>query len=209
MARLLSILLLAALASGCRSAPDPIAFENRVFYHYDDPNADLNAFERRYPPLDFAEKAPLPEYIGVAVLGGAIRLSRPKNWVLTYASNKPTERFVQYVSPQEYVFSIYERVDSPSDPWRDVMQRYEDETKEAGANILGKRIPVATFNAQGRAYVVQRPVKAAKSPFIGMAREYLARSDHRIVLIQMIHQTDTLAPATPELYRVVQTLMVD
>lgn len=213
--RSLSLLLFALATStafaaiGCRSTPDPIAFNNHVFYQYDDPNADINEFEKRYPPLDLVEKEPFPEYIGVSVLKGAVHLSRPKNWVLSYASNKPMERFVQYVSPNEYLFSIYERVDSPEDLWRDVMSRYEDDTKAAGGEILSKRVPVSTWDAQGRAYVVKRGIKAAKQPFIGMSRETLARSDRRVVLIQIVHQTGTLMPLTGEAYRVMQTLSLD
>lgn len=207
--RSICLLIFAVVAGGCRSAPDPIAFNNRVFYQYDDPNADINEFEQRYPPLDLPEKEPFPEYVGVTVLKGAIHMSRPKNWVLAFASNKPTERFVQYVSPNEYVFSIYERVDSPEDLWRDVMGRYEEDTKAAGGEILSSRVPISTWNAQGRAYVVRRGIKAAKSPFIGMSRETLARSDHRVVLVQIIHQTSTLKPLAGEAYRVVQTLSID
>ena len=116
---------------------------------------------------------------------------------------------MQYVSPNEYVFSIYERVDSPEDLWRDVMSRYEDDTKAAGGEILSGRVPISTWNAQGRAYVVKRGIKAAKSPFIGMSRETLARSDHRVVLVQIIHQTTTVKPLAGEAYRVVQTLAID
>ncbi len=152
---------------------------------------------------------PFPEYTGVTVLKGAIHLSRPKDWVLAYASNKPTERFIQYVSPNEYLFSIYERVDSPEDVWRDVMDRYESDTKTAGGEILSSRVPISTWNAQGRSYVVRRGIKAAKGPFIGMTRETLARSDHRVVLVQIVHQTGTLKPVAGELYRVMQTLAID
>jgi hypothetical protein len=197
------------MLAGCRGAPDPIAFNNRVFYQYDDPNADISEFEGRYPPLDWHEITPLPEYIGVSLLRGAVRLSRPKGWVLAYASNKPMERFVQYVSPNEYLFSIYERVDSPEDLWRDVMSRYEADTKAAGGEILSARVPFATWDTQGRSYVVKRGIKAAKTPFIGMTREILTRSDHRIVLIQIVHQTGTLKPLAGELYRVLQTLSLD
>src|SRR5690242_20729363 len=85
--------------SGCSAGPDPIAFQNRVFYNYDDPFADISPFEQRYPPLDLGERAPNPEYIGVTVVGGSIHLSRPKNWVIRTASNKPEERYIEYVSP--------------------------------------------------------------------------------------------------------------
>ena len=196
-------------ALGCQSGPDPIAFQNRVFYNYDDPNADINAFEQRYPPLDLAEQAPNPEYIGVSVIGWNIHLSRPKNWVVRTASNKAEERFIEYVSPNEYIFSIYERVDSPRDVWREVMARYEEQVKADGAELLGARVPVATWNAQGRAYVVRRQVKAAKAPYIAVTREILARSDHRVVLVQIVHQTSTLKPVSDELLRVMDTLQID
>lgn len=195
---------------GCRGAPEPIAFENRVFYHYDDPNAaELSLFEQRYPPLDLGERAPNPEYWGVTVLTGAVHISRPKNWILRTASLKPEERFVEYVSPNEYLFSIYERVDSPEDVWRDILKRYEDDAKKDGAEILGGRVPLATWNAQGRAYLVRRRIKAAKAPFMTTAHEFLARSDHRVVLVQVVHQTQSIAPLSDELLRVVQTLHVN
>jgi hypothetical protein len=212
MTRTMSLVVLAGAAyavAGCAHGPDPIAFQNRVFYQYDDPAGDAAAFEQRFPPLDLAEQAPNPEYLGVTVIGGSIHLSRPRNWILRTASNKPEERFIEYVSPNEYIFSIYERVDSPEDLWRDVMGRYEDGVKADGAELLGSRVPVSTWNAQGRAYVVRRQVKAAKSPFVGVSREILARSDHRVVLIQVVHQTATLKPVSDELLRVIDTLEIN
>jgi hypothetical protein len=200
----------AAMAqAACTPPPEPIAFKNIVFYQKDDPATNVKAFEERYPPLDLAAAEPNPEYIGVSILEKAIHLSRPKNWALVAASNKPERRFVKYVSPNEYVFSIYERVDSPQDPWREVMQRYEDTVKKDRAELLGARVPVSTWNAQGRAYVVRRIVQAAKSPFISTTREFLARSDHRIVLVQIAHQTGNLEPVSDELLRVVETLEIN
>jgi hypothetical protein len=195
--------------AGCSAGPDPIAFQNRVFYHYDDPFADISAFEVRYPPLDLAEQTPNPEYLGFSLIGGSIHISRPKNWVMRSASNRAEERWVEYVSPNEYIFSIYERVDSPEDLWREVMSRYEEQVKADQAEFLGSRVPVSTWNAQGRAYVVRRQVKAAKSPFISISREFLARSPHRVVLVQIVHQTSTLKPVSDELLRVIATLEVN
>lgn len=199
-----------ALAMGCSSAPEQIAFENRVFYQYDDYGAgrDARAFEVHYPPLDLAEKAPLPEYLGRSILGGTVRISRPKNWIIRAATNKPEHRFIEYVSPNEYIFAVYERVDSPEDTWRDIMNRYEEDAKANGAEILGGRIPIATWNAQGRLYTVKRRVKAAKQPYVNFSREFLARSDHRIILVQIVHQGETPAPVSDEMLRVVQTLEV-
>lgn len=215
MTRTIAHVLLAGLASasmgvcGCAGTPDPIAFKNRIFYQYDDPNSVAANFEQRFPPLDLALRDPNPEYQGVSVIGGTIHLSRPTNWKIRTASNKPEERYIEYVSPNEYIFAIYERLDSPSDPWRDVMDRYEKGVKEDGAEILGSRVPVTTWNAQGRAYVVRRTVKAAKSPFVSVSREILARSDHRIVLVQIVHQTSTLKPVSDELLRVMETMEID
>jgi hypothetical protein len=199
--------LFALACPGCGAhVPDPVAFQNKVFYHYYDPDADPGAFEKRYPPLDLQERQPNPEYIGVSIIGDTIHLSRPKNWVLRTASNKPTERMIEYVSPNQYVFSIYERVDSPLDLWRDVMARYEGAATAEGAELLGSRIPVATWNTQGRGYTVRRFVPGAKRPYRNMSREYLLRSEHRIVLMQIVYPTETIQPVTSELLRVVQTL---
>jgi hypothetical protein len=201
------LLVLVLATTGCRSAPEPIAFENRVFYQYDEASSrNIKDFEDDYPPLNLAEKSPNPEYVGKTILGGTIHISRPKNWVLRAGRNKPEERYVQYVSPNEYMFAIYERVDSPEDLWRDIMNRYEEDAKNNAAEIVGGRIPIATWNAQGRAYVVKRRVKAAKQPFVNLSREFLARSEHRVVLVQIIHQGETPASVSEELLRVVQTL---
>ena len=201
-------LALALVSLGCTHQQDPIAFQNKVFYHYYDADADPSAFEKRFPPLDLEEKSPNPEYIGVSILGSTVHLSRPRNWVMRAASNQPAERFIEYISPNQYVFAIYERVDSPEDLWRDVLGRYEGAAKESGAELLGARIPVATWNTQGRGYLVRRFVPGAKAPYRNMSREYILRSDHRVVLMQIVYPTETIAPVNDELMRVVETLEV-
>jgi hypothetical protein len=202
----------AVAALGCASTvPDPRAFDDRTFYEYNDGSpsgsADSSSFEEDYPPLDLAGHAPV-DFHGVTLLRHAVHLSRPTNWVLLAANNRPERRFIRYVSPNAYVFAIYELVDSPNDTWRDIMERYEQQAKSDGAEILGSRVPMATWNAQGRAYVVKRRVKAAKGPFVSISREFLARSEHRIVLVQVVHEGDDLGPLSDELLRVVQTLEV-
>ena len=185
--------------TGCSSAPEPIAFQNRVFYQYDELAGELSPFERRYPQLDRAEEPPNPQYIGVCVLEGAACFPRPRNWIVRRASLSPEKRFIEYVSPAEYIFSIYERVESPSDPWRVVLDRYEEDQAALGAKILGGRVPMATANAQGRAYVLRRSVRGAKAPFENVAHEFLARSDMRIALVQIVHQTPNIEPVAGEL----------
>lgn len=196
-----------ALLAGCaHGATDPIAYQNKVFYHYYDADADPSLFETRYPPLDLAAQGENPDYLGYTLVGGTIHISRPKNWVLRTASNKPEERFVEYISPNQYVFTIYERLDSPEDLWREVMGRYEQTTKDQGAELIGMRVPVATWNAQGRAYLVRRLIPGNKQPFRNMSREYLLRNEHRVVLVQVVFPSPTLAPVNEELMRVFETL---
>jgi hypothetical protein len=203
--------LAAALCAGCSGAPEPIAFQNKVFYQYDtlNPVVAARAIETAYPPLDQQESPPLPQYVGISLLDGVVHISRPRNWVIRAGSVEREHRYVEYVSPNEYMVSIYELVESPDEPWREVMGRYEEQAKKAGADLLGQRIPMATANSQGRAYVVRRPVAAAKGPFVNYANEYLLRSGRRIVLVQIVHQDENFAPVEGELRRVVETLEVN
>jgi hypothetical protein len=202
----------AALATGCSSGPVPEALQYKVFYQYDSTNAARvsKALESPYPSLDKTDgAAPLPQYMGVSVLNDAVRFSRPKEWVIRSGSVRDEHRYIEYVSPHEYMVSVYELVESPLDPWIDIMGRYEDTSKNAGAVFVGQRIPVATWNAQGRAYTVRRAVAAAKAPLVNFANEYLLRSDNRIVLLQIVHHSENLAPMDDELRRVVETFTVN
>jgi hypothetical protein len=201
----------AAAAAGCASAPEHVAFENKVFYQYDtlNPAIAAKALEAAYPPLDKQETPPLPQYVGISLMNGAVHISRPRDWVIRAGSTNAEHRWVEYVSPNEYMVAIYETVESPSEPWFEVMGRYEDQAKKNGAELLGQRVPMATANAQGRGYLVRRAVAAAKGPMINYANEYLLRSDHRIVLLQIVRHDQKLAPMDGELRRVVETFEVD
>jgi hypothetical protein len=193
---------------GCGGAPDTAA-RNRTFYDWTvGTGATAAQFEQRYPPLDFAEKQPNPEYIGVAIVRGGVRLSRPKEWMIREASNEPARAYIQYTSPRAYSFGIYERPDSPSDVWRDILTRYEDDVASVGAKAVGRRIPVATWRGQGRAYSIERKVEAAKRPLISRSREIVVRGDHRVVIVQIVHDGEDLSAIDAELARVVGTLEV-
>jgi hypothetical protein len=203
-------LLVGAVVSGCGpAAPPPIALENRVFYPGEDQAAASSAsgaIERPYPPLDRNAEGDLPAYIGVSILGGTVHLSRPANWKIRRASLVPEKRYVEYVSPNEYLFAIYERVDSPVDRWSDVLGRYQKDVKAKGAEIVGERIPVATWNAQGREFIVRRTVKGQRAPYSHLSSEVLLRGEHRIELVQIVHQGESIAPVGGELLRVMETL---
>jgi hypothetical protein len=198
--------------SACASGPDPSAFKNRVFYEYGSGQLtakEIEEFERPYQPLDArAEARGSSDYIGVQVLKGAVRLSRPRDWIIRSASLEPERRFIEYVSPRQIAFAVYERIESPLDPWREIMQRYEEDVQKEGGTLLGKAVPAATWNAQARAYDVQRAVPAPKAPFLNRCREYLVRSEHRLLLVQIVYQGETIEPFTEELLRVIDTLQV-
>ena len=97
---------------------------------------------------------------------------------------------------------------TPEDAWRDVLGRYEEDAKAKGVELLGARIPIATWNTQGREYVVRRTVRGQRAPYANMSREILLRSDHRIDLVEIVHQGETPALITPELLRVMETIEV-
>ncbi|MBX3184490.1 MAG: hypothetical protein KIT72_02450 [Polyangiaceae bacterium] len=199
--------LTAWIAAGCASGPDPIAFQNEVFYAYDQlDGSDLSRFEQRYPPLDLETQA--PGYIGVGVLTSNVRFSRPKNWQIRSASNRPQARFIEYMSPDQYLFAIYERLESSWDPWRTVMKRYERDVTKSGGKILAPPVGMATYNAQGRAYHVERPVAAPKEPLMSKTREYLVRSDQRILLVQVVYQGESMRSIEDQVMRAIQTFRV-
>lgn len=198
-------------AFGCSAGPDPIAFKNRTFYETYGGQLSQNQLqilEQPYPPLDLDRGEGGRTYVGVKVLDGTVRLSRPKDWVIRAAGLEPQKRYIEYVSPREVVFAVYERIESPLDPWRVIMGRYEDDVKKSGGELLGEAVPVTTWNAQARAYDVQRSVAAPKTPFVNVSREYLARSEHRVDLIQIVHQGKTMESVSDELARVIETLQL-
>jgi hypothetical protein len=202
--------LLSSLALGACGGPSEGATKNRVFYDWTVATGEAGSkeFEEHYPPLDLAAQDPSPEYVGVTVLRRGIHLSKPKNWLLRDASNQPGQAYVGYISPNAYSFAIYERPESPSAPWRDMLKRYEDDAQSVGAKIVGKRVPIATGIGQGRAFSVQRSVEAAKRPLVSRSREYLVRGEGRVVVVQIVYEGDDLSQVNPELLRVVDTLEV-
>jgi hypothetical protein len=195
---------------GCSGAQET-AKQNRTFYDWAVATGPGGAveFEQPYPPLDLAGGASLPDYKGITVLRGGVHLSRPKNWMLRDGNNQPGQAFIVYSSPNAYAVGLYERPDSPEEPWREVFEHYEDDASSVGAKILGGRVPMATQGGgQGRAFSVERQVDATKRPLASHSREYLIRGATRIVLVQVVHEGADLSGIDHELSRVVQTLEV-
>jgi hypothetical protein len=196
--------------AGCGGAPDTAA-KNKTFYDWSvgsSEGASRGQFEQLYPRLDLGESPSNVAFTGVSILRGGVHLSRPRGWKIREASNDPGRSFIQYTSPRAYSFGIYERPDSPGDPWRDVLNRYEDDVSSVGAKVVGKRVPVATWMGQGRAYTIERSVDAAKRPFTSHSREIVLRGEHRIVVVQIVQQAENLAAVDSELLRVITTLEV-
>jgi hypothetical protein len=128
--------------------------------------------------------------------------------MLRDGNNSPGQAFVRYVSPSAYSFALYERPESPTELWLDVMKRFENDTRAAGAKILGKRIPTSGALGQGRAYTVERSVEAPKRPLISRSREVLLRGEHRVILAQIVYEGDALDSVDVELLRVMSTLEI-
>jgi hypothetical protein len=176
--------------------------------------------ERPYPALDLDPTPGGSRWIGVSVLRGGVRFSRPSRWAIRDASTDPGHAYVEYVSPRAYSFAIYERSDAPHDRWGDVLARYEADVAAVGGKLLGQRIPVATDTNQGRAYTIERepdgapeadaaaPTDAAAPPFLSRSREILVRGNHRIVLVQVVSQDDGLSRLSEEISAVLRHLEV-
>lgn len=194
------------MAIACASGPDPIALKNRTFYEWGGVGADFDAeaLEQPYQPLDISDR----NYDGVQVLAGTVRMSRPGDWSIRAGSMDPGQRYIQYVSPRQVLFAIYERVESPREPWLTILQRYESDIEDEGGVKRSDPFPVATWNAQGREYLVERRVPAPKAPFVNRSREYLLRSDHRVVLVQVVHQGDDAGSISEEILPVINSLQV-
>jgi len=103
---------------------------------------------------------------------------------------------------------VYERLESPQDPWAVLVERYTADTEKQGGVFLGEGVPFSTWDTQARAYDVRRGVPAGPEPLVSYSREYLARSPHRVVLIQIVRPRQEYGVAEPELLRVMTTLSV-
>ncbi|MEZ4298281.1 MAG: hypothetical protein R3B70_25230 [Polyangiaceae bacterium] len=181
-------------ALGCGGSPSAPRFDD-VFYLHGGGLIDKNAsYEVYFDKLNIDASAQTPRYVGVGVLEGDVRFSRPIDWYVRSADYTPEQRFISYQSPRQFLFSIYERVDHPEDSWADVLRRYEADLRDQGAQILAGRVPVASSNAQGRSYLLKTTV-AAKPPYQSFSHEVLLRSERRLLLVQVVHSenTDTIA----------------
>jgi hypothetical protein len=167
-------------------------------------NADL---EHRYPPLDSPEVPGSLGWIGVSVLHDGVTLARPRQWSVRDASLEPRHSYIRYVSPNAYSFAIYERSDGAGEGWDDILQRYEGDVAASGAKIIGGHIATATHANQAREYTIERKIDA-KPPVVSRSRELLVRGEHRIVLVQIVTDDESLSRIAGELLDVLNRLEV-
>lgn len=202
----LGLVLCASALLGCGAGNETVAVQNRTFYANEFvAGVDVALFEKRLPELDAPQVETAGPYVGYEILGGAMHVSRPSNWKIRSASASPSGRYIVYLSPKQYLFGVYEQVDPAGASWSEVLQRYEKDVS-ANAKIVGPAVPFATSDAQGRAYVIERLVPGARTPFTNVSREIVLRNDRRVVLVQVVYSGDVLPELTPELMHVFKTM---
>jgi hypothetical protein len=202
----LGLVALGFVGLGCGGSPSAPA-QDEVFYLHERGVIDKRVnWERYYPPLDADETERLPRRVGVAVLQGDVRMSRPIDWYLRTADHTPQKRQISYQSPRQFLFSIYERVDPPRASWQEVLQRYEEELQQQGAQVLKGRIPVGTANAQGRSYYIKTRIPS-RPDYDAFAHEVLVRSNNRVLLVQIVHDQEIEA-TVDEMTTVLSSMLV-
>jgi hypothetical protein len=205
-----SALLAAAVALVACGGSPTAPRQDEVFYVHTTAGLTFNdkdkSFEVYFKPLDAEPTPRTPKLVGVGLLDGDVRMSRPVDWNVASADDAPQRRFITYQSPRQFLFSIYERLDNPEDPWPDVLKRYEADLVDQGALVVSGRAPLATANAQGRSYLVKAklPSKPVSESF---AHEILLRSPHRVLLVQVVHQENIEASAD-EIMAALKSLLV-
>jgi len=198
-------LVLLAGCGGSKPAKPQTVFDPSAAAETD--SADPNAVERLYKPFDLPYREGHERWIGVTVLRGGVRFSRPVHWSIREAGDDTGRPFIRYVSPRAYSFALYERDDGPGAPWDSIQDHYETDVTAVGAKFLGQRVPTATAVNQGRAYTIERKAEG-KKPAVSRSREILLRGVHHIVLLQVVAEGDGLTAINGELLEILQHLEV-
>lgn len=206
-ATLAVVAALGAVAAGCGGSPTAPA-QDQVFYLHGGGVIDRNySWETYFKPLDIPASERVPRIVGVGVLNGDVRLGRPIDWYVRSADLTPQHRYISYQSPRQFIFSVYERIDSTQDTWTDVQRRYEADVASQGSQILAGRMPVATANTQGRGYLLKTKVPA-KPEYQNNSREVLIRGEHRLMLVQVVHTSDNVESIEDEITAVLRSITV-
>lgn len=202
-----SFLALSFLAlSGCGGSPTAPKQDDVFYLHGGGKLNKDESLEVYFAPLDAPETPRVPRTVGVGVLKGDVRLGRPIDWSIRSADYTAGQRFISYQSPRQFVFSIFERIDHPEDSWDDVLDRYEDDLEEQGATVLSGRMPIATANSQARSYYVKTTVPG-RPPYQSKAYEILVRSEHRLLLVQIVY-SGNIEAMTDEMVSAFKSMIV-
>jgi hypothetical protein len=192
--------------TGCGGSPTAPE-RDQIFYLHERGVIDKRySWERYFPPLDHAENKKLPRRVGVAVLGGDVRLSRPVDWYLRSADYTPERRFISWQSPRSFVFSIYEKTDPVRVTWDELLDHYEQSVAKNGSQILSGRVPTSTGNAQGREYYLKTAIPA-RPDLESFAHEIVVRSSNRVLLVQVVHG-ETIDDSVDEIIDVLRSMLV-
>ena len=178
---------------GTPAAPPP----NHTFFADEGSAAKAGAAgdaETPYPRLDDRARG----YVGVSILGGLVHLRRREDWTVRAVGREPGNRYVQYISPRQFIFAVYELPQPPGALWRDVLTSFEAGVTQSGGQLVGRRIPAAAGLQQARAYVIRRPVRAARGPLVTESHELVTRGEERVVLVQITHPPGAAEGITPE-----------
>ena len=208
----MALALAAATASvgvlGCGGSPTAPEGD-QVFYLQSGRGViDKNySWERYFPPLDRESTPRLTRRVGVAVLDGDVRFSRPIDWYLRTADYTPERRLISYQSPRQFVFTIYEKTDPTGVPWGVLLQKYEKDVSKSGSKIISARVPLATANSQGRSYLIKTMVPSRPEDYETFAHEVIVRSRKRILLVQIVHDRN-VEPALDEVVDVLRSMLV-
>lgn len=204
--QILGLAVPALLLVACGGSPTAPS-EDEVFYLHQRGVIDPRYhWERYYPALDADKTERVPRRVGVAVLEGDVRMSRPVDWYLRTADYTPQKRQISYQSPRQFLFSIYERVDPPRSSWKEVLERYEEELEQQGASIVAGRVPVGTANAQGRSYLIKTRIPS-RPDYEAFAHEILVRSSDRVLLVQIVHD-ENIEASIDEMTAVIGSMLV-
>ena len=198
-------IVLASFVVACGSSTDPAA--NRTFYAIDDSPSQTKSTRYEAPLARLDANVSGRAFVGMGLLDDSVHISRPKDWTLRRAASGDRSGYVEYVSPRGFLFAIYERRDSAG-AFADIDRRYEEDVAAVKGQLVAKEVPVATANAQGRAYLVERKVPGARAPYVNTSREILLRGRHRVVLVEVVVEGSSLQSLAPELVHVFDTLEV-
>jgi hypothetical protein len=196
--------MIVAGCGGAEKAPE----KDDIFYLHGGGVIDKDkSYETYFPKLDREKSVDLPRLVGVGLFEGDVRFARPIDWTVRDANYTAEKRFISYQSPRQFIFSILERLDPPTDTWSQIETRYEKQTKELAGKFLAQRQPIGTANGQGRAYLLKSKVRGKPENFDSYATEILLRNDKRVLLVQIVHSGEIDAIAE-EVNRAVSSIVL-